>query len=130
VYFSTERLYGITLPMVALQHWPEKLESEFILKSYKDMFLKYFESRKKIPKGNLVEVRYEDFIGNEMETLREAYETLGLEFEEAAPHIKAEVKSYEGYQTNKYEFDAERMQEIYAAWEPVFKELGYSGKRD
>ena len=126
VYFSTERLYGITLPMVALQHWPKEVVNDFIVKSYRDMFLKYFETRKLIPEGNLVEIKYEDFIGNEMDTLREAYQNLGLDFESAAPHIKDEVKSYEGYKTNKYEYDPNKMKEIYAAWEPIFKELGYS----
>lgn len=125
VYFSTERLYGITLPMVALQHWPKKTESEFILRSYREAFLKYFESRKQIPEGNLAEIKYENFIGNEMEQLREVYDKLGMEFEEAAPHIRSEVKSYEGYQTNKYDYDPTKMEEVYAAWEPVFKELGY-----
>lgn len=125
VYFSTERLYSITLPMVALQHWTDETVSEFIILSYKEMFAKYFESRKLIPEGNLVEIKYEDFIGNEMETLRNAYEVLGLPFETAAPFIKAEVKSYEGYKTNKYDYDPKRMQEVYTAWEPIFKELGY-----
>jgi hypothetical protein len=90
------------------------------------MFTKYFESRKLIPEGNLVEIKYEQFIGNEMETLREAYRTLGLEFDLAAPFIKAEVKSYEGYQTNTYNYDPERMKEVHEAWAPIFKELGYS----
>jgi hypothetical protein len=89
------------------------------------MFLKYFDSRKHIPEGSLAEIKYEDFIGNEMDTLREAYQKLGLEFEEAAPHIQSEVRSYEGYRTNKYEYDPQKMEQIYAAWEPVFKELGY-----
>jgi hypothetical protein len=36
-----------------------------------------------------------------METCSEkTYETLGLNFEDAAPHIQSEVKSYEGYKTN------------------------------
>lgn len=130
VYFSTERLYSITLPMVALQHWDEKVVEEFILKSYPKMFEQFFESRKLIPKGSLAEIKYEDFIGNEMDTLREAYKQLSLEFEEAAPHIQSEVRSYEGYQTNKYEYDLQKMEQIYAAWEPVFKELGYSANRD
>lgn len=125
VYFSTERLYGITLPMVAMQYWPKAIESEFILKSYKETFLKYFESRQLIPEGNLAEIKYEDFIGNEIETLREVYKKLGLNFDAAEPHIRSEVRSYKGYKTNKYEYDPEKMEQIYAAWEPVFKELGY-----
>ena len=126
VYFSTEKLYSITLPMVALQHWRNETVSDFIVHSYKQMFTKYFDSRKLIPEGNLVEIKYEQFIGNEMETLREAYQTLGLEFDLAAPFIKAEVKSYEGYQTNTYNYDPERMKEVHEAWASIFKELGYS----
>jgi hypothetical protein len=126
VYFSTERLYEITLPLVALEYVSGDLVKDFIVTAYRDSFLKYFEHRKLIPEGNLVEIKYEDFVGNEMETLRRAYLPLGLDFVTAAPHIKAEVKSYEGYQTNSYNYDTKRMEEIYAAWEPIFKELGYS----
>ncbi|MBI1286053.1 MAG: hypothetical protein GC178_00580 [Flavobacteriales bacterium] len=125
VYFSTERLYEITLPLVALEYVADDVVKDFIVYAYREMFNRYFEAKKLIPQGNLVEIKYEDFIGNEMETLRAAYQTLGLDFESAAPHIKKEVKSYEGYQTNKYEFDPHRMEEIYSAWEGVFKKLGY-----
>ncbi len=126
VYFSTERLYGITLPMVAWEYVSEEVVKDFIIYAYREMFNRYFEAKKLIPEGNLVEINYEDFIGNEMEMLRKAYQTLGLNFESAEPYIKAEVKSYEGYQTNKYEYDPERMEEIYAAWKTAFEELGYS----
>jgi hypothetical protein len=125
VYFSTERLYTITLPLVALQHWSKEVVNDAVLKSYKDMFLKYFQSREKIAEGNLAEIKYEDFIGNEVETLRNAYETLGLNFEEAAPYIQSEVKSYEGYKTNTYNYPPEKMEEVYENWKSVFDELGY-----
>lgn len=128
VYFSTERLYTITLPMVALQHWQQEVVNEGVVKSYRDIFLKYFETKGQIPFGNLAEIKYEDFIGNEMETLHEAYKKLNLPFENAAPHIQKEVRSYEGYKTNTYDYDSEKMKQIYAAWEPVFRELGYEKK--
>ena len=111
--------------MVALQHWDETVVPDFILNSYKEMFQKFFESKKLISEGNIVELKYENFIGNEMQLLENAYSTLGLNFENAKSHIQSEVKSYEGYQTNKYEYDKQRMEEIYSVWEPVFKELGY-----
>lgn len=125
VYFSTERLYAITLPLVALQHWPQEVVNDFIIKSYRETFLRYFETRKLIPEGNLVEIKYEELIGNEMETLKGAYQTLGFDFEAAAPFIKAEVKSYEGYKTNKYDYDPKQMEEVRIAWGLVFNELGY-----
>ena len=112
--------------MVALEYVSEEVVKDFIIYVYRENFNRYFETKKHIPEGNLAEIRYEEFIGNETEVLHKAYQILGLNFEAAEPHIKAEVKSYEGYQTNKYEYDPERMEEIYAAWKSVFEELGYS----
>jgi hypothetical protein len=60
-----------------------------------------------------------------MTVLEKAYQKLKMPFDAARPHIQSEVRSYEGYQTNKYEYDTQRMEEIYSAWGPVFKELGY-----
>jgi hypothetical protein len=126
VYFSTERLYTITLPLVALQHWPQEVVNEAVIRSYRDMFERYFDTRHLIPEGNLVEIRYEDLVGNEMSVLKSAYDVLGFDFEAAREHIRSEVKSYEGYRTNTYNYDPERMREIREAWGPIFEKLGYS----
>lgn len=129
VYFSTERLYSITLPMVALGFISEDEVQDFILYAYRKMFERYFEAKKLIPEGNLVEIKYEDFIGNEMEVLREAYAQLGLDFEAAAPHIQKEVKTYADFKTNTYNYDPQRMEQVYASWKEVFEELGYSQQK-
>jgi hypothetical protein len=126
VYFSTERLYGITLPLVAMQHVSEQFVHDFIVDAYRERFTRYFETRHHIPKGNLVEIRYEDLIGNELNVLEAAYAILGIPFEAAREHIRSEVKSYEGYRTNTYNYDPERMREIREAWAPIFEKLGYS----
>ncbi|MCF8459128.1 MAG: sulfotransferase [Flavobacteriales bacterium] len=127
VYFSTERLYGITLPLVAMQYCSEDVVKDFIMRSYREMFDRYFEAKRLIPKGNLTEVRYDDLIGCELSELERVYNELSLEgFEAAKPFIKQEVKTYENYQTNTYNYPPERMAEIYSAWESVFDELGYA----
>ncbi len=126
VFFSTERLYGITLPLVTMQHMKGEDLDEALLQSYAMMFGKFFRDKALIPAGQLAEVRYEDLIGNEEDVLERAYAQLGLDgFEEARPHIRAEVKSYNGYRTNRYSYPPERMRLVRERWAPVFDALGY-----
>ena len=127
VYFSTERLYGITLPLVAMQYCSEDVVKDYILRSYRQMFERFFESRKLIPSGNFSEIRYDDLIGGELSQLERVYTELGLPgFDEAKPLIRQEVKVYENYQTNTYNYPPEKMEDIYRNWKEVFDELEYS----
>jgi omega-hydroxy-beta-dihydromenaquinone-9 sulfotransferase len=128
VYFSTERLYSITLPMVTMQHCEARHVEDYIVFSYKEMMTKYLNERALIPAGHLAEIRYEDLIGNETEVLRKAYNDCGLAgFEQAKPHIESEVRSYSDYKTNKYDYPEQRKREVFAAWKEVFDALGYKG---
>lgn len=126
VYFSTEKLYEVTLPMVALQHCQGKVVQEFIMESYPAMFRKFFADRRLIPPGQLAEIRYEDLIGNEMEVLRQVYAQLGLDgYAQVAPHILSEVKAHADYRRNRYEYPTERVNDIRDRWADVIRELGY-----
>lgn len=130
VYFSTERLYRVTLPLVAMEYCSSSIVQEFIQRSYQEMFERFFEAKKLIPKGNLSELRYDDLIGAELDELERVYNELGLEgFEAAKPFIRQEVKTYENYQTNTYNYPPEKMAEIYANWKDVFAALGYAEKQ-
>lgn len=127
VYFSTERLYGITLPLVAMEYVSNGVVQDYIMRSYREMFERFFEAKKLIPKGNLTEIRYDDLIGGELSELERVYTELGLDgFEAAKPLIQQEVKTYENYQTNTYAYPPEKMEEIYRNWKGVFTELGYA----
>ena len=126
VYFSTERLYSITIPMVAYQHCEPEVIQDFILESYPEYFEKYFKERELIPEGNLTEIRYEDLIGNEMAVLENAYSELNIDtFPEARPFIESEVRSYKDYKTNTYDFPEDRNQVVKEKWGWVFERLGY-----
>ena len=126
VYFSTERLYSITIPMVTFQHCEPQVIQNYILESYPKYFEKFFADRDSIPEGSLAEIRYEELIGNEMQVLEKAYSELGLtHFNQAKPLVEKEVKSYRDYKTNKYDFPKERVEEVQQKWNWVFERLGY-----
>ena len=127
VYRSTERLWEKTLPMIALQKYSEGDIEKFMFRSYTDLYETYFRDRELIPDGQIVELAYEDLIGNEMEVLERVYADLDLPgFEHAAEHIRAEVESQANYKTNEYVLDDELKGEIYGRWASVFERLGYS----
>ncbi len=126
VYFSTERLYSITLPLVSMQHCNAEDIEDSILKYYREIYEKFLHDRSSIPVGHLAELRYEEFIGNEMSVLSEVYSTLGLPFpEDTRLRIQKEVNSYQDYKTNVYPRPEDRKKEVYREWKKIFEALGY-----
>jgi hypothetical protein len=127
VYSSNERLYEKTLPNLAFQRAKAETVQDFILQSYRDTYRKYFDDRKMIPKGNLVEFSYEEFIGNELKVLERTYAELALgDFEIVQAALAAQVAEYTGFKTNQYEMDAALKEKIYIEWKFAFEEFGYS----
>lgn len=117
VYASTLNLYSKILPQQALGTLDREALHEFVLTSYSAMQAKYETERAALPEGRLVEIRYEDFVGNELDVLEKVYSTLGLDgFENARPHMQAEVSSTKNYETNKYKLSDEEVRTVKQAW--------------
>ncbi len=127
VYPSNERLYEKILPSISLQRVRPETVQDFILKSYRDTYEKYFNDRKMIPKGNLAEFSYEEFIGSELKVLEWVYKDISLgDFETVRSAFEAEMGEYKNFQTNKYVLGETLKEKIYAEWKFAFDELGYS----
>lgn len=117
VYASTMKLYSKILPQQALGSTDRLALRDFVLKSYSAMQAKYEADRPGIPRGRLVEIRYEDFVGNELTILEKIYSTVGLNgFAFARPHMEAEISSTKDYETNKYNLTEEEVKTVKEAW--------------
>jgi len=126
VYHSTWKLYRKILPIFSFQLISSKQLDQEILFNYHAIFKRYLEDRKLIPKGNLVEISYEDFIKNPVKTLETIYTKLGIEgFEKAKPMFEKYVRKHENYKTDKYSIDDRIKKKIYNKWKFVFDEFGY-----
>lgn len=126
VYLSTWRLYEKILPIFSFQHVDREEMDKFIIDFYKALYTKYLEEKKLIPAGNLVEIKYEDFVKEPIKTLEEVYKKLELEgFEEAQPAFKKFVERYKDYKPYTYEIDESIKKKIYKEWEFAFKKFGY-----
>jgi hypothetical protein len=128
LFLSTKKLYKtfIFKNMAFHDITDEKLE-ENILTCAKIGFKKYFNDRNLIKKGNLVEVKFEDFVKTPVEDLKKIYEILNIDkFEKYQAEFKNFAKAYENYKQDKYNISDELRERIYNKLKIVFDEFNYS----
>jgi hypothetical protein len=91
------------------------------------LFTRLIEDRALIPEGNLYEVGYDEFCGNELEHLERIYTQFDLpgwaRFQRrVVPYLEAQ----KGYQTNRLRIDAETRALVEDRWGIVFDTYGYA----
>jgi hypothetical protein len=126
VYMSTWKLYNSILPFFSFQHIDEEDLDKSILKIYKVISKKYLEDKKLIPKENLIEIRYEDFINEPLKTLELIYSKFDISgFEKAKPTFEDYIKKHADYKRNHHKIDDHIKNKVYSEWEVIFKEYSY-----
>ena len=97
-----------------------------ILESYTKLYQAYEKQKQFIPKGNLYEVKFEEFEADALETTRKIYEQLQIPgWEEAHPAIEAYVGKKKGYKKNKYEYKPRTVQLVNQHWGYALKDWNY-----
>jgi len=126
VYSSNEELFEGVLPQTAFHCIGNEEMEQHLLYSYKATYRKYFAERELIPKKNLYEVSYEDFIGNELNYLENIYSQLELgDFKELKLVYIKELAKHKSYQTNRYSLTNEQEETVYREWKFAFDAFGY-----
>ena len=97
-----------------------------MLDLYAQMYKKYFEERSLIPKGNLVEIKYEDFIQNPLQNVEKIYTTLGLKgFEKSKKMFSEYAISQKYFKASNYTVELDIKDKIDKKWKFVFDKFGY-----
>ncbi len=128
VYLSTLRLFEKIVPLTALQiPNPTELEA-FILESYRGMYAKYAQAKEKLPKNQLIEVRYETLLNDPKEVLESIYAQFGWKLEaEAMKGFEAELERTRAYNRNEYDALSDELKaRIQKEWAIGFELFGYS----
>jgi omega-hydroxy-beta-dihydromenaquinone-9 sulfotransferase len=106
VYCSTKHFYEKLLPHYTFQEIDAIALEENILLFYQQLMQRYFATVEAIPPENLIEITYEDFDDNELESLKRIYKKLEIpNFEAAAAHFKTYVEKHAQYKKNSYSLD-------------------------
>ena len=127
VYLSMMKLLLNIVPFMCVQKPPNIAEVEQrVLQVYKRMYMKYLEEKTAIPKENLVEVRYEEFIRHPHEQLNHIYTALHLHgFKESEKKFSEYIASQEHVKKQKYFLDELVKEKIYEEWKFAFTAFHY-----
>jgi hypothetical protein len=127
LYSSMMKFMRITIPLFCIQKPPQlEIVEESMMNLYKKMTQKYIKERSQIPKGNLVEVRYEDFITAPFKEIKNIYETLQLKgFQDAKPVFETYLRTQWNIKKDEYALDDVCKKKIEKKWGFAIKEFGY-----
>lgn len=127
VIVSTIGLFKTMFPMFSLQGFPDdEFVENYIIDLYIQVYTEYIEDKKLISEGNLIEIRYEDFVKAPIDTLKSVYETLSIDgFEEAMPRFQEYIDSLGDYHVNNFTVSEGLKRKMEAKIKPFAEYFGY-----
>ena len=127
VFTSTRNLHRKVLAFSALQRVSHSELDETVLHLYEAMMRHYFEDKQRIPRHQVIDVRYDELVKRPLQVMEKVYAHLGYDhFDMARPRIEAYVQSLEGYRKNTFSaLTPEETARIEARWHFAFTALGY-----
>ena len=126
VYLSTRNFFRKMLPHLQIQTVNKEVMDEEIFELYRLLMHDYLEQRSRIPKGQLIEVAFEDLEKNPMGQLKEIYDELNLTgFEEARPYFEGYLKKMSSYKKNEHLLSKSLLDRIKKEWSFAMEEWHY-----
>jgi hypothetical protein len=117
VFLSTQNFFKNMMPHLQLQNISKDDLDQHIVAIYKNLMNDYLEQRKLIPKGNLIEIKFDDLETNALQEVKHIYKELGLDgFEQALPHIEKYVNSMKSYKKNTHIINKSQMDILKKEW--------------
>jgi hypothetical protein len=109
-----------------LEHVTDEQLADFALYQYQGYMEGFLRDRHRIPPGNLIEIRYEDFVADRMHWLHVIYDTLALgDFAALAGPAQGHINAVRNYEPNRFAADPGLHQRISAQLGFAFAALGY-----
>jgi hypothetical protein len=127
VYLSTRHFYRKTMERFTFQRVSSESIEENIFKIYKDLMKTYFNEYKLIPKGNLVEIKFEDLETDAIGQLKKIYSELNLSgFKKNKSRFQNYLDQIENYSKNKFQLDNDTIKKVEQNWDFTIKKWEYS----
>ncbi|MEO2090181.1 MAG: hypothetical protein ABGY75_11870, partial [Gemmataceae bacterium] len=100
---------------------------EKVFREFRTIHERYEEGKKLIPAGNLVEVRYEEFVTDLVGGTKAIYDGLSLGgWDAVRPKVEAFAAGQKSYETNKYTLTEEQRARITERWGDIIRKQGYA----
>lgn len=126
VFYSNKKLWNNLLDNLALQNFTEQQIEQEIIRVYKKLMSRYLKQRDNIPEGQLVELRFEDFVEEPMSELYSAYNSLHLDkFTDSEPEFREFLSNTTDGKTSNYKYEDRIVSLINKNWDFTFSEWNY-----
>jgi hypothetical protein len=126
VYFSTKKMRTHVLDIYALQKTTTEEIEQHVINDYVRLMESYFAQKEKIPKGQLVEIRYEDLIADPLRLMQKIYTELDLpDFGKAKITMQLYLDKQANYKKNVHKIDEDTIRKIDEHWGFTIKRWGY-----
>jgi len=126
-YLSMVRFMKKVIPLYCLQNPPPfELVEEHIFNMYERMYKKYLSERELIPKGNLVEVTYENFVDDPLPELERIYRELGFSgYNSVEKRFHAYMLAQFEIHPRKYIISEDVRKKVVSHWKFAFDAFDY-----
>ena len=126
VYASNKRFWKVTNETYGMGDLQSVDVNAFILDTYAKTTQRYLLEKDMIPEGQLIEVRYEDFIQKPLENMRKIYETLHLDdFGYCESKMQSYVEGQKSFVRLNHEFPANEKEQVSQKLEPYIRHWDY-----
>jgi hypothetical protein len=124
---SFYRFFHEVMPVVQVQDSDGSLSRERLTHVYADMIRQYYVDKHRIPAGNLMEIRFEDFNRDVIGGLRNIYDQFEMPgFEEARNHFERYLAEASEYKQHSYKIPPETIHFVNELAADIIQTLGYS----
>jgi hypothetical protein len=127
IYPSTMKLWRSLDAHQALQApSDEDRLKRFVLESMKSMYAAFEQDRPTISNSHIIDISYESFVANPIDTMSDIYDHLELgEASAMRPLWERKQAEEKGYQTNKLELSTDEEAMVLREWANYAKRYGY-----
>ncbi len=126
VFESSRSFFTNTIAPLELHSIPLEQMEQNILRNYAELYDAYEEQKKYIPKGNLIEVKFEDIEKDAYGVTERIYKELNIPgWDVAEPAVLAYLEKKKGYKKNKYEYKPRTIQLVNEYCMRVLKDWDY-----
>jgi len=128
LYYSMLKFMRIVIPLYCVQNPPPfNAVEDSMMDLYSKMFRKYLQERSLIPKGNLVEAKYEDFIREPIKMIQRIYSELNLDgFTVSKAAFETYLKNQESFNGESYIISDEVREKVDRRWGFLKEAFDYS----
>lgn len=106
IYYSTIHMFETQSRQLSFQELSRQSIEENVLAIYPQLLKHYEQDKQLIPKGNLIEIKFEDFERNTLKELERIYSTLSLpNFLDVKEKMTAYLNSNKNYKKNEFVID-------------------------